>query len=442
MSKKQKPKRILFVESDNEMLDQLREILAPHENQWDCALLENPGEATPLLESESFDTIVMSLDVTEPTANELITHVRLSDHHCDVPIVILSDSRQTPLVQQTLVQQALEAGASDLLRKPFDKETLVEHLRSALQLKEAQDKLHRAAMLAEQDDDDYYEDESNEEELRDGPPWGSLLASNQAKYLYQLATNIEYQGHIRGRHVLRVAYLCWEIAGSFNKILPRETGLTNRRKDFKEDLFFASMLHDIGLAEVPQELIERRSPLTANETTLLQHHCMVGAMMIREREDILQTIHGAFDSHRAQRILDMAGRICMAHHENADGSGYPLGTCHSGIPIEASIVALADRLDALVYPHSHPPPEWTEENNEFSIDYAEGELDLAVFPGSLGNDKTSIFQQAMKALNQRAPDEFNPIVFKAFTEVLPVVEQTITYLGDATMPPQAATADC
>jgi HD-GYP domain-containing protein (c-di-GMP phosphodiesterase class II) len=69
----------------------------------------------------------------------------------------------------------------------------------------------------------------------------------------------------------------------------------------------------------------------------MQRHCEIGA-------EIIASIarYGAGDP-----VLQIAQRIALSHHENWDGSGYPLGQAKEQIPLEARIMTVADVYDAL-----------------------------------------------------------------------------------------------
>jgi len=45
----------------------------------------------------------------------------------------------------------------------------------------------------------------------------------------------------------------------------------------------------------------------------------------------------------------------MAHHERPDGRGYPLGLGQDEIPLEASILAVADSYEAMTADRSYRP---------------------------------------------------------------------------------------
>jgi HD-GYP domain-containing protein (c-di-GMP phosphodiesterase class II) len=61
-------------------------------------------------------------------------------------------------------------------------------------------------------------------------------------------------------------------------------------------------------------------------------------------------------------LLQGAGlRVIRSHHERWDGSGYPDGSAHDDIPVEARIFAVADALDAMTGARPYRVPvDWDE----------------------------------------------------------------------------------
>lgn len=91
----------------------------------------------------------------------------------------------------------------------------------------------------------------------------------------------------------------------------------------------AAFLHDIGKAGVATEVLAKRGPLTHAETELLQIHPVAGAAVLE-----------AAGLHEESRWV-------RAHHERADGRGYPDGLFGSEIPLEARIILVADSFEAM-----------------------------------------------------------------------------------------------
>lgn len=100
------------------------------------------------------------------------------------------------------------------------------------------------------------------------------------------------------------------------------------------DLCLASLLHDIGLLTVPQTLLEKEGPLTAEEYALVQSHPRAGA-------ELLEPVP----------FLRVPALWIAHHHERWDGFGYPYGLRGEFIPLGARILAVADTFDSLISPH-------------------------------------------------------------------------------------------
>jgi putative nucleotidyltransferase with HDIG domain len=92
----------------------------------------------------------------------------------------------------------------------------------------------------------------------------------------------------------------------------------------------AALLHDIGKLGIPDEVLHKPGPLTADEYARVKQHSVIGA-------DILSAV-------------PFAGPLALIvrhHHENWDGTGYPDGLRGDAIPLGARVLAIVDCYDAL-----------------------------------------------------------------------------------------------
>ncbi|HEX2071576.1 MAG TPA: diguanylate cyclase [Thermoleophilaceae bacterium] len=123
--------------------------------------------------------------------------------------------------------------------------------------------------------------------------------------------------------------------GRYAELIARELGLP---PDAVERLRIAGILHDVGRVGVPDELLRKSGPLTAEEWVWIRSHPAIGARMLDTTD---------FD--------DIGGWI-LAHHERPDGTGYPAGRTAGQVPLEASILAVADAYEAMTAARPYRPP--------------------------------------------------------------------------------------
>jgi PAS domain S-box-containing protein len=93
-----------------------------------------------------------------------------------------------------------------------------------------------------------------------------------------------------------------------------------------------ALLHDIGKMGVPDSILLKPGPLTANELEIMSKHP-------EWAYELLRTIPFLFPA------LD----IPMYHHEKWDGTGYPYGLKGEQIPLAARLFAVVDVWDALSF---------------------------------------------------------------------------------------------
>jgi putative nucleotidyltransferase with HDIG domain len=93
----------------------------------------------------------------------------------------------------------------------------------------------------------------------------------------------------------------------------------------------AGLLHDIGKAQSPVELLNKPGKLTAEEYDMIKQHAVQGHAML-VGADVTDPI-----------TLD----VCLHHHEKVDGSGYPEGLRNEEISLFAKMGAVCDVYDAV-----------------------------------------------------------------------------------------------
>lgn len=101
-------------------------------------------------------------------------------------------------------------------------------------------------------------------------------------------------------------------------------------RDQIEEIRIAALLHDIGKIGIADRVLQKAGRLTPEEFALIQQHTTIGRR-------ILEGVRG-FEAYLP---------VVELHHENWDGSGYPLGLRGPSIPLCARIVHVADVYDAL-----------------------------------------------------------------------------------------------
>ncbi len=99
----------------------------------------------------------------------------------------------------------------------------------------------------------------------------------------------------------------------------------------------ASMLHDVGLIGISDEVLKQKSKFTQKEEGMFFKHTIIGCKIVEKMRN--NNANSAF--------LNVSHDICKYHHERWDGSGYPNKCSGQDIPIYAQVVGLVDVYDEL-----------------------------------------------------------------------------------------------
>ena len=134
-----------------------------------------------------------------------------------------------------------------------------------------------------------------------------------------LARASEIHDEGTGNHIVRV--------NEYSYFLARELGMA---KTYCDEIRYSAQLHDVGKMSVDVAVLKKKGGFDAADRAEMDKHPMYGYQILE-----------------AAPRLKMAAEIALYHHEQWDGSGYPMGVAGEDIPVSARIVAIADIYDAL-----------------------------------------------------------------------------------------------
>ncbi|HZL92316.1 MAG TPA: HD domain-containing phosphohydrolase, partial [Vicinamibacterales bacterium] len=145
------------------------------------------------------------------------------------------------------------------------------------------------------------------------------LAELHLATIEALARAIDAKDGTAENHIRRVQLYATAVA--------RELGMSDAET---QAVRTAALLHDIGKLAVPEHILSKPGPLTAEEFQKVQAHPQVGA-------DIIAAVPFSYP----------VAPLIQSHHERWDGRGYPRGLKGDDIPLGARILFLVDYFDAL-----------------------------------------------------------------------------------------------
>lgn len=114
-------------------------------------------------------------------------------------------------------------------------------------------------------------------------------------------------------------------------------------------LCVGAIFHDLGKSKIDAQILNKPAKLTPEEYKKIKTHSMESYNMIKDRYDISSTSKNAI----------------LCHHENEDGSGYPLGLSYDDIHIFAKIIHVMDVYDALTAKRPYKEPYAASEALEY-----------------------------------------------------------------------------
>lgn len=235
------------------------------------------------------ELVLLDLNLPRMDGFEICRRLRSDPLTATLPVIVVTAHRAL----DDMVA-ALDAGADDFLAKPVEAVELLARMRSAIRLRRSITSLERATQIV-----------------------AALANAVEAKDV-GLVHHCRWLAH----HAARVG---------------AHVGL---RSEELEAVAYGALLHDVGKIGVPEDLLRREGPLTAEEWIVMRRHPEIGERICRPLA--------------ASRAF---APIIRHHHERFDGRGYPDRLRGAQIPLGARIVAVADAYEAMVHGRPYQPAQ-------------------------------------------------------------------------------------
>ena len=299
--------RVLIVDDSRSSLAMISTIIKASTTA-DVEAVLHPREALDLCDQTQFDLVLVDHIMPDMDGVQFTSALR---HHADyrsVPIIMVTSD-----VDPHTRIDAIQAGATDFVNKPFDPTELQARVANLLALRSAQVELaNRASWL--------------HQEVERAT---THLLEREEEIIWRLARAIEYRDGDTGEHVSRVARIAQLVAAG--------VGLDPQRCRM---IYLAAPLHDIGKIGIADAILGKPGKLTPEEFSVMRQHVTIGARILE---------------NGSSELIRTAELIAQSHHERWDGTGYPDRLSGADIPIEARIVAIADVFDALCSERPYKP---------------------------------------------------------------------------------------
>jgi response regulator RpfG family c-di-GMP phosphodiesterase len=298
--------KILVVDDEEMIRDLLGQLLEM--NGYDCTLAEDASAARDILERETFDLILSDIDMPGESGLDFIQYA-LTEYPDTAGVMV------TALDDPGVADSALETGVYGYIIKPFDRNGVLINVATALRRRQLEIEAQAFRKNLE---------ETVAERTTELQKSVATLRKALEGSIHAMALTVVMRDPYTAGHQQRVADLACAIA--------KEMGFLDDQIDC---IRMAATIHDLGKISVPAEILSKPGSITEIEFNLIKAHPQVGY-------DILKSIE--FPWPIAQVVLQ--------HHERIDGSGYPSGLSGDEILTEASILGVADVVEAMA---SHRP---------------------------------------------------------------------------------------
>ncbi len=288
-----KQQRVLVVDDEPEVLHSVESILQAANYEVLC--MDSVTAAQNCLQQERFELVVSDLYLGEEHLGYEVADTAHA-YQPNVPVILL-----TGRPSFGGAQEALRSHVQEIVVKPVDPFELVKTCRRTIQ------------------------SANSERRQRQLEAQNKVLAS-------VLPRAIEAKDPTTSGHAERVVH--------YSDTLAQRCEVDEKSR---EHLRMASLLHDVGKIGIPEEILTKQGPLTAEERQVIETHPEMGRQILESLED-----------------SDEIRTWVYQHHERWDGGGYPNGLRGDEVALPGRILILAEVYDALAEERSYKPAWPTE----------------------------------------------------------------------------------
>ena len=261
------------------------------------------------------DLILLDIMMADTDGFEVCRQLKANSATQGIPVIFLT--AKTDVADE---EKGLGMGAADYITKPVSPPILMARVATQLQLKASSDFLKDKA--------DFLESEIAKRTRE--------LVAAQDSTILAMSMLAETRDTDTGNHIRRTQNYVKALAERL-RAHPRFAGQLDDAAIAM--LFKSAPLHDIGKVGIPDRILLKPGPLTAEEFEIMKTHTTIGYDALVQAE---QTMGGPVE------YLRVAKEIALSHQEKWDGSGYPQALAGDAIPMSARLMAVADVYDALI----------------------------------------------------------------------------------------------
>jgi len=258
----------------------------------------HPQEVCELHRINRYDLIILDLQMPGMDGFQVMEALKEIEADGYLPVLVVTAQPEHKL-------RALKAGAKDFVSKPFDLTEVHARVYNMIEVRLLHKELHRHNELLE---------------IRVRERTAELL-ENYQETIFALVRAAEYKDKDTGTHVRRIGFYCARLSERLGQ-----------DRHFRDTIFFASPMHDVGKIGIPDHILLKPGSLTQDEWEVMKEHALLGAKIL---------------GRSSSPYLTMGAEIALGHHEQWGGGGYPNGLKGDAVPLSARIMKICDTYDAL-----------------------------------------------------------------------------------------------